>query len=388
MLQTIKKLLSLPLTGSGAVLRAACAVLLGLALAPLSTSADWQNYAPVSVSNGWNYDASSYTITNMGSFVLPVTVSNINYVKIYPADLGGFFVNTCPDVSISFYTADFATSSLYYYPNTNPYVNGYSASGTPFFRTAWYGSYATSKTTPASDGGCVYGLRTVAGVATTSQTITAGTYWYNVSNATAVQCDTGATGAKCLRVAGDAVGTNESQYYRASACGGVPCNDVQKKGTNGIGEMSIAFLTATSSMPAPEYESNVLPDVVICSTLDVGCYFSQALTWAFYPSEEAVGNVGGLLTFASTTFPFAYVYELPVFLSELFPSATSTFSIGIPWNVGGSTTTLVLLSTDKIQAVPYASTFRTLIGYAAWFMTVLTVYSLVMRIHNQNTHTV
>lgn len=134
--------------------------------------------------------------------------------------------------------------------------------------------------------------------------------------------------------------------------------------------------------------AKITTDVVVCSALDVGCYFSQALVYVFYPSEASIDRFVSLKDTASTTWPFSYVYELPVFLSELYPTGTSTFSIGVPWHVGSASSTLVLLSTDKIEAVPYVGTFRTLIGYALWLMTVLTVYTIVLQIHNQNTRPV
>lgn len=354
--------------------------LAALACSPEQARADWQNYAPTSVSTIWPFDASSYLISQMGKIVLPTTQSNIGYIKIYPHDFVGP-VATCPNATIALFPADFATSSVYYYPNFNPYFVG----NMPGYEVVYSASYSGAKEI-TNDGGCAYRLY-VNNVATTSATVAAGTYWYSVRSTSALQCD-GGSSAKCLRLGGDAGGTGESQFYRNQGCAVSPCNDVQKKGSNGIGEATIAFLSATTSAPTPENPSSVIPEVVVCSTLDLGCYFQKAIVFAFYPSEASLDRFDSALSFASTTAPFAYAYELPALVAALFPEGTSTVSVTLPLDMGVASGTLTILSPAMIEAVPFADSLRTILGYVMYFMTALTMYALVIRSHNQNTHPV
>jgi hypothetical protein len=269
-------------------------VILGSLIFSSPAKADWQNYAPLTSGTAWPYDASGYIMSQMGKIVIPTNITNINYIKIWPRDYYGAI---CPNGGVTLYTNDFATSSVYYSPNTNPYITGYSGSGSPFYRTIWYGSYVTSKV-QSPDGGCVYGLRDVFGNATTSRTLAAGTYWYNLSSPATPSpwCDGGTNqSGKCARYMGAVAGSGEHQWYRSTPCGVAPCNDVQKKGSvPNLGEISIAFLTATSSTPTPAYEDTGLTTRLIDFTPADGATLPADVEVTFslhaYVAEEDIGE--------------------------------------------------------------------------------------------------
>jgi hypothetical protein len=85
------------------------------------------------------------------------------------------------------------------------------------------------------------------------------------------------------------------------------------------------FSTSTDTqpgMPAPNYLS--------CATLDVGCYFKNALTWAFTPNGSGLNNLTGLGDKIKTKPPFGYLKIMTDGLQTIDPNATSSISFNIP----------------------------------------------------------
>jgi len=121
-----------------------------------------------------------------------------------------------------------------------------------------------------------------------------------------------------------------------------------------------------------------------CGAFDVACGFSNALGWAFIPSPEVTNQFSSLTL--ENSMPFSYFYDVPNVVATLFgSSATTTMEIKITGLhfVPNSTSSITLLSSEMIEAVPYSSTIRTLLGYIIWFMFGLLVYRQVINIHNK-----
>jgi len=236
-------------------------------------------------------------------------------------------------------------------------------------------------------------LRSTSSPSTSNQCRTVTLYINNVANQTsAAGCATSEAGAVTFSFATTSTFGNDLVQFRIDLSSAYWSIFSASSTASAVGDCVYGgracpyYFVAYSEEIPPALPGNVAPEVS-CGLTDLGCNIQKAAVWLFWPDSASLENWPVLLAAASSTWPFSYVYELPVFLSELYPTGTSTFSIGVPWHVGNSSTTFVLLSSDRINAVPYTTTFRTLIGYAMWFMTVMTVYALVLRSHNQNTTT-
>lgn len=115
-----------------------------------------------------------------------------------------------------------------------------------------------------------------------------------------------------------------------------------------------------------------------CSSLDIACHIKNGFVWLFYPNQNSVDQFSNLSL--ENKFPFSYAYDIETLRGELFPTATSTFAISVPFGNFGTTT---LLSTTQIEAVPYASTIKTILGYILWILFAEMCYQQILKSHNK-----
>jgi len=141
----------------------------------------------------------------------------------------------------------------------------------------------------------------------------------------------------------------------------------------GLGTTTIATSTRESFVGAPQ--------PLDCGTLDIACHIKNALTWLFYPSEEPLEQFRNLSL--QTKWPFSYAYEVGTLREELFTSTqtgTSTISVDVP-HFGK----LTFLSKALLEAVPYSTTIKTILGWILYFMLMEYIYYRVVKIHDNNT---
>lgn len=141
----------------------------------------------------------------------------------------------------------------------------------------------------------------------------------------------------------------------------------------GLGTTTISTSTRETFVGAPQ--------PLDCSTLDIGCHIKNALVWLLYPSEESLEQFHNLTL--ETKWPFSYAYEVGNLREELFTSVqtgTTTISVDVP-HFGR----LTFLSKALLEAVPYSSTIKIILGWIIWFMLMEYIYLRVIKVHDNNT---
>lgn len=142
---------------------------------------------------------------------------------------------------------------------------------------------------------------------------------------------------------------------------------------------SFDYGTTRALTEYPEYECSI-------SSL-TGC-LKNAGIWLFYPSEQAESQFQELPEKIKTKFPFAYAYGMNDLRQELFnSSSTASTSLAFTFKIipNAGTSTLTILSTQKLQAVPFANWIKTILGYLLWIMAAEFIYYKVTRIHDNDT---
>lgn len=119
----------------------------------------------------------------------------------------------------------------------------------------------------------------------------------------------------------------------------------------------------------------------------VGCFivdkFNQLFQYLFVPDTNTVNLFGSFNSVLSQKFPFAYVYDMNEMRMELFDStqtATTTVGVNVP-HFGQIT----FLSKPLLEAVPYSTTVRTIIGWILWLLGVEYIYLRVLKSHDNHT---
>jgi len=146
-----------------------------------------------------------------------------------------------------------------------------------------------------------------------------------------------------------------------------------------LGTTTIATSTSDTLPGAP------LP--IDCDALDMACHIKNAMVWLFYPSTESVENFQTLSSALENKAPFVYLYQIDDLRQEMFGASTSPQTISLNFKIipGHGTSTLELLSKSKLEAVPFASTVKTILGYILLFLGAEYIYYRVIRSHDSNT---
>lgn len=126
------------------------------------------------------------------------------------------------------------------------------------------------------------------------------------------------------------------------------------------------------------YEVQTPPVSSTCSGFDVGCYLENAISWTFGISQETLNQFGDLTL--KNSLPFSYIYDMGTLYDEAFNQAPQDINIAIAF---GSFGEITLLSTDKLQAIPFQGTVRTVIGAIMVFGTAMLVYRKIIGVHDK-----
>lgn len=137
------------------------------------------------------------------------------------------------------------------------------------------------------------------------------------------------------------------------------------------------FITDSVTTLPPEIDTGS------CASLDIFCYIASSINWIFWPSPQSLANFS-LLTL-KYSFPFSYLYDLPVLYADAFDHAPVNINIGIDFGTFGH---IDLLTTAKLEAVPFQSTVRTVLGALMLFGTAMFIYKKVIRVHDSGHKTV
>jgi len=123
-------------------------------------------------------------------------------------------------------------------------------------------------------------------------------------------------------------------------------------------------------------------DAGSCGSFDLICYIKAGAIWLFGISNESLERFDNLTL--ENSFPFSYLYDMGNLYDDAFNQSADDFSIEIPFGSG----TLVLLSTDALEAISFQSLVRTIMGAICIFMTAMLLYRKVIKIHDANHKTV
>jgi len=114
----------------------------------------------------------------------------------------------------------------------------------------------------------------------------------------------------------------------------------------------------------------------------VGCYLENALGWFFGISQNTI-NQFAMLTLENS-FPFSYLYDLTNLYDEMFGGEPEDIDISISFGTGEIT----LLSTAKLEEVPFQGLVRTIMGSIMIFLTTMFIYRKLIKVHDNNHQTV
>lgn len=148
-----------------------------------------------------------------------------------------------------------------------------------------------------------------------------------------------------------------------------------------------ATTTATVVSNNPRSLSE-LPEPEDCSLGNLTGCLKNAGIWLLYPSSDSIDSFKGLAETLSGKFPFAYAYGMNTMRMELFDAVqTSTTSISLTFKIipGHGTSTLELLSSAKLEAVPYSGTVKIILGWILWLLAIEYIYYRVLRSHDSST---
>jgi len=109
---------------------------------------------------------------------------------------------------------------------------------------------------------------------------------------------------------------------------------------------------------------------------DMICFLKNFATWLFLPSQTTLARFGTLTL--ENSFPFSYIYDMGVLYDDAFNQSASSFDITIPFGSG----TITLLSTAKLNAVPFQGLVRTILGAICLFFTAMFIYRKIIKVHD------
>lgn len=149
-----------------------------------------------------------------------------------------------------------------------------------------------------------------------------------------------------------------------------------------VSDTELQCTPLTSSHTTQAYTQNSEPsqgiDYEECSTFDVACGLKNVFKWLFSVSPATLNQFSNLSL--ATRSPFSYLYDVGTIFNELFANSGSmSYAVSASTPIG----TINFISASAISAVPYASTIKTILGYMLYFFTAMTIYRLLLRVHNK-----
>jgi len=116
-----------------------------------------------------------------------------------------------------------------------------------------------------------------------------------------------------------------------------------------------------------------------CETFDFGCHLESAISWTFGVNQATLNKFSTITL--ENRIPFAYLYDMGNLYNEMFDRNAEDFEIKIDF-LGND---LILLSTTKLEEVPFQPLVRTTIGAIMIFMTAMFLYRKLLGVHNEET---
>lgn len=149
-----------------------------------------------------------------------------------------------------------------------------------------------------------------------------------------------------------------------------------------VSDTELECTPLTSAHTTQSYTQNSVPsqgiDYEECSSFDIACGLKNVFKWLFTVSPATLNQFSNLSL--STKTPFSYLYDVGTIFNELFANSGSmSYAVSASTPIG----TINFISASAISAVPYASTIKTILGYMLYFFTAMTIYRLLLRVHNK-----
>jgi len=148
-------------------------------------------------------------------------------------------------------------------------------------------------------------------------------------------------------------------------------------------------LAATSTVTVDTSSSvslSGLPEPSDCGvTALTGC-IKNAAVWLFYPTSASIAQWSNLSLRGK--FPFEYAYQIgDIRQTLLSASSTAATSVNVPlWKLPSqATSSLVMMSSALIAAVPYSATVKTIVTAILYLMMAEYVYYRILKTHDTNT---
>jgi len=146
-------------------------------------------------------------------------------------------------------------------------------------------------------------------------------------------------------------------------------------------------LTASSSVVFDTSSARSISNLpVACGLTDLGGCLQNMMTWLFYPTPDTIAQFSSIQL--NGKFPFTYIYQIGQIRNDLLTS-TTTVSTSLTvslWKIGNAATSSIeLISRNKVAAVPFSGTIYTVLTFLIWIMMAEYVYYRVIRIHDVTT---
>lgn len=146
-------------------------------------------------------------------------------------------------------------------------------------------------------------------------------------------------------------------------------NNVNETFFNGTSKFFTLGTTTNSSLYTE-------PDTISTGTIP------SLIRYFLIPTPASLNGFQNVNATLKTKFPFAYVYDFLENAKALYQSETTeTFDFTVPFGDIGDIT---IISQQQIADAPFASTFKTFIGYGLWIMFLYGIYHRTLRIFNTN----
>jgi len=117
----------------------------------------------------------------------------------------------------------------------------------------------------------------------------------------------------------------------------------------------------------------------VCESLvDVGCHLINAAIYLVVPDEYSLNYLRAAYDEVASTSPFSYVFDMGNIIDELFGNATTAVpALTVSTTLGQIT----LLDQEKIDAIPYRTLIRNLIGFGIVITAAGTIYYQVLNMY-------
>lgn len=155
-------------------------------------------------------------------------------------------------------------------------------------------------------------------------------------------------------------------------------------GTSTAWTSSLSFALGTTTVATSSFP-NAPMTIGDCSTFDIACYIKQAVMWLVVPTDDSITQFKSLTLEHSK--PFSYAYDVPVLYDELFSGGATSTAVAVSVKgFGNGSSTITFLSEDMLEAIPYSSTIKTILGWIMYLLMADLVFIMIRRVFSSNHH--